>query len=156
MKIGDRQGVKSEVAFRKMPSSTAERPVDVGKLLVCLIIDLLGSSSELIPILGEATDVLYAPIAAILLRELYGSNVAFGLEFVEEILPFTDIIPLATICWIVDTYFPESDIARILQIGSYGNHIRTQDRMGAIDVNEKESFSKSTEESTEQRRNTLR
>jgi hypothetical protein len=50
-----------------------------------------------VPILGELTDVVYAPIAATVLRNLYGSNILFGLEFVEEILPFTDILPLATI-----------------------------------------------------------
>ena len=71
---------------------------DFGKLLICLTIDVVGSSSEVIPFLGELTDVIYAPIAATVLRNLYGSNnILFGLEFVEEILPFTDILPLATI-----------------------------------------------------------
>ena len=44
----------------------------------------------------------------------------FALEFAEEILPLTDILPLATICWVVETYFGDSDIARILQVGVYG------------------------------------
>jgi hypothetical protein len=71
---------------------------DFGKLLVCLAVDIIGSSSELLPIVGEVTDVFYAPIAATILRSLYGgNNVVFALEFVEEILPFTDILPLATI-----------------------------------------------------------
>ena len=71
---------------------------DFGKLFICLTIDVVGSSSEVIPFLGELTDVIYAPIAATVLRNLYGSNnILFGLEFVEEILPFTDILPLATI-----------------------------------------------------------
>jgi hypothetical protein len=79
--------------------SSFNRPApDFGKLLICLVIDVLGSSSEIIPILGEVTDVLYAPIAATVLRNLYGNNnILFGLEFAEEILPFTDILPLATI-----------------------------------------------------------
>lgn len=72
-------------------------PPDFGKLLICLVIDILGSSSELVPFLGELTDIIYAPIAATVLRNLYGSNILFGLEFAEEILPFTDILPLATI-----------------------------------------------------------
>jgi hypothetical protein len=71
---------------------------DFGKLFICLAIDVIGSSSELVPILGELTDVIYAPIAATVLRSLYGgSNVVFALEFAEEILPFTDILPLATL-----------------------------------------------------------
>jgi hypothetical protein len=79
-------------------SSFVKPSPDFAKLLVCLAIDVIGSSSELIPVLGELTDVIYAPIAATILRSLYGgSNILFGLEFAEEILPFTDILPLATL-----------------------------------------------------------
>lgn len=77
----------------------AQTPVtpDFAKLFLCLAIDVIGSSSEIVPLLGELTDIIYAPIAATALRSLYGSNVIFALEFTEEILPFTDILPLATI-----------------------------------------------------------
>mmetsp|Transcript_20739 Transcript_20739/g.31388 ORF Transcript_20739/g.31388 Transcript_20739/m.31388 type:complete len:255 (-) Transcript_20739:716-1480(-) len=93
-----------------------------GKLLICLAIDVIGSSSEIVPILGELSDVVYAPIAAILLRSLYGgSNVVFALEFAEEILPFTDVLPLATICWVVDTFAGDSDLACLLQVGNYNS-----------------------------------
>jgi hypothetical protein len=79
-------------------SDIASKPApDFGKLLICLTIDIIGSSSELVPILGEVSDIVYAPIAATILRSLYGSNIVFALEFTEEILPFTDILPLATI-----------------------------------------------------------
>lgn len=71
--------------------------IDFGKLLLCVAIDVIGSASELVPVLGELTDVVWAPIAGLALRSLYGSNVLFALEFAEEILPFTDIIPLATL-----------------------------------------------------------
>lgn len=81
----------NEIPFANRPSP------DFGKLLICLAIDVIGSSSEVLPLLGEVTDVLYAPIAATVLRNLYGSNILFGLEFAEEILPFTDVLPLATI-----------------------------------------------------------
>jgi hypothetical protein len=93
---------------------------DFGKLLICLAIDLAGSSSELIPILGEFTDVVTAPLAAALLQNQFGgSKAVFFLEFAEEILPFTDIIPFATLCWVIDTYFPESDVAGIFQLGKF-------------------------------------
>eukprot|EP00977_Amphora_coffeiformis_P005311 scaffold1131_cov161-Amphora_coffeaeformis.AAC.5 len=106
----------------RMPPGSTGKPqqIDLQKLAICLAIDVLGTSSELLPIVGELTDVIYAPIAATLLRNLYGgSNVVFLLEFSEEILPFTDILPLATICWVVDTFAPESGLARLLQLGSY-------------------------------------
>lgn len=71
--------------------------IDLSKLLLCIAIDVIGSASELVPVLGELTDVVWAPIAGLALRSLYGSNVLFALEFAEEILPFTDILPLATL-----------------------------------------------------------
>lgn len=88
----------SQKTFTKATDISNKPAPDFGKLLICLAIDVIGSSSELVPILGELTDVIYAPIAATLLRNLFGgSNIIFALEFAEEILPFTDILPLATI-----------------------------------------------------------
>ena len=87
----------------------------------------------MLPIVGEATDVIWAPIAALLMRNLfYGSNVVLVLEFAEEILPFTDILPLATLCWVLDTFFGESATARALGIGS-NRRIDLKDN-SAIDV----------------------
>lgn len=105
--------------------STSNAQPDFGKLLICLLIDAIGTSSELIPFVGEATDVVWAPIAALGLRSLYGSNVVFGLELVEEILPFTDIIPLATICWYIESFAPDGDLAKALGIGSFGTNMNT-------------------------------
>jgi len=117
------------------PNSTAAyaKQPDFAKLLLCLAIDVIGSSSELIPVLGELTDVVYAPVAGLLLRSLFaGSNVVFALEFAEEILPFTDILPLATICWVVDTFAADSDLAKLLRVGQYSNNAATDS--SAIDV----------------------
>jgi hypothetical protein len=51
------------------------------------------------------SDVIWAPIAATALRSIYGgSNVIFALEFLEEILPFTDIIPIPTMCWAIESF----------------------------------------------------
>jgi len=95
---------------------------DLFKLLICILVDTVGASSELVPILGELTDVVWAPIAGLILRQLYGggsNNLLWGLEFAEEILPFTDVLPLCTLCWVVDTYFGDSRIAQVLQLGQY-------------------------------------
>lgn len=103
---------------KKTPRS--ELSIDLSKLLLCIAIDVLGSANEAIPVVGEVVDVIYAPIAALLLRQLFqGSNVVFLLEFVEEILPFTDVLPLATICWVVESFFGSSGFAQILRIGDY-------------------------------------
>jgi hypothetical protein len=117
------------------PKTTYIAQPDFLKLALCITIDVIGSSSEVVPILGSLTDVVWAPIAGYALRSLYGSNVLFALEFTEEILPFTDILPLATVCWVVDTFFGESDLAKLLQLGSFGryNQVNGSDA-SAIDV----------------------
>lgn len=84
------------------------------------------------------TDVIYAPIAALTLRSLFqGSNVVFALEFAEEFLPLTDVLPLATICWIVETFYGDSKFAQTLQIGVYGknsNNVVGSNDTSIIDV----------------------
>lgn len=113
---------KTFIKATDLSSSSYDRPApDYGKLLICLAIDIVGSSSELIPIFGELSDFITAPIAATVLQNLFGSNrILFVLELTEEILPFTDIIPLATLAWVVDTYFGESDVAQLLNLGKFG------------------------------------
>jgi hypothetical protein len=102
--------------------------LDFTKLMFCICIDILGSANEAIPLAGEFVDVIYAPIAALLLRQLFaGSNVVALLEFTEEILPFTDVLPLATICWIVESFYGSSNLARVLRIGRYSDREDAKD-----------------------------
>jgi len=93
--------------------------INIQKLLLSILIDTIGSTSELVPIIGELTDILWAPIAASALRYMYGSNVVFALEFTEEILPLVDVLPLATFCLVVETFFSDAEIARGLEIGQF-------------------------------------
>jgi hypothetical protein len=121
--------------------TTLIRP-DFGKLIACLAIDAIGSSSILIPFIGDATDVLWAPTAGLLLRYLFNnSNILFILEFTEEILPLTDILPLATLCWLIDTFFRTSNLAKLLQLGEYAT-LTERDRLDAIDIDVKDFMSK--------------
>ncbi len=74
------------------------------KLLLSIVLDFIGMLSYVIPELGELMDVVWAPVTAILLVKLYKNKVskyASVVGFVEEILPFTDIIPTFTITWLV-------------------------------------------------------
>lgn len=115
-KVGSKEFIRADSSEYQRKTATP----DVGKLLICLAIDFVGSSSELIPILGEFTDIVTAPLAATLLQSQFGgSKAVFFFEFAEEILPFTDIIPFATLCWVIDTYFPESDVAGVFQLGRF-------------------------------------
>lgn len=71
-------------------------------LLLSILLDLIGMSSFAIPFLGEFGDVLWAPIAGYMMTRLYkgtSGKMAGVVTFLEEIIPFTDIIPTFTIMW---------------------------------------------------------
>ncbi len=72
------------------------------KLILSLIFDGLGMLSYVVPVFAESLDVIWAPISGLLLVIMYKGSVGkiaglFGT--VEELIPFTDIIPTFTITW---------------------------------------------------------
>ena len=83
------------------------------------------------------TDIVTAPAAALILQNLFpgSSKFVFFFEFAEEILPLTDFIPFATICWVVDTYYPESSIADVFQLGNYNEQaVTAAEKAESLDV----------------------
>lgn len=73
-------------------------------LLVCIVMDLIGCASYAVPLLGEVSDVIWAPISAIVFYRLFGGPVGmFGglFNFIEELFPGLDFIPTFTISRIV-------------------------------------------------------
>ncbi len=82
----------------------------MSKLLIGLVLDGIGMISFSIPFLGEFSDVVWAPIAAIIMAKMYKGRVgkvAGVLTFLEEIIPFTDVIPSFTLTWIYTYFFAE-------------------------------------------------
>ncbi|WP_035648691.1 hypothetical protein [Flavobacterium sp. ASV13] len=78
------------------------------KLIIGLILDGIGMATSAITIFGDFADVIWAPIAAFIMTRMYKGRVgkvASVLTFIEEILPFTDVIPSFTITWIYTYYF---------------------------------------------------
>lgn len=72
------------------------------KLLLSLIFDGIGMLSYIAPVFGEFTDTFWAPISGLLLVLMYKGTVGkiaglFGT--IEELIPFTDVIPTFTITW---------------------------------------------------------
>ena len=121
--------------FKRLDDALPRVQLDFTKLLLCIVIDILGSANEAVPLVGEVIDFAYAPIAALLLRQLFnGSNVVFLLEFAEEILPFTDILPLATICWVIEAFFSSGNLAKALRIGAYAPAVESDIDNKYIDV----------------------
>lgn len=80
-------------------------PTDLlGKLLLSLFMDALGSSSYLLPGIGESFDVIWCPCQTLLIKAMYDSispNLTY-VSFAEEFLPFTDVLPSATIGWFTE------------------------------------------------------
>ena len=73
----------------------------MGKLLVSLLVDGIGSMSYLLPLVGEGFDVAWAPLSMMLVGAMYDAS-SPNLKYValmEELLPFTDIVPSATLGW---------------------------------------------------------
>ncbi len=74
----------------------------ISKLVLCLLFDAIGMLSYLVPVFGEAIDVVWAPISGILLVTMFkgtAGKLAGIFGFIEELIPFVDIIPTFTITW---------------------------------------------------------
>ena len=68
-------------------------------LIASLVIDALGIATFIIPTLGEMADIVLAPIISILIYAVHRTTFGAIAGFFEEIIPFTDVIPTATIIW---------------------------------------------------------
>ncbi len=68
-----------------------------------ILYDLIGMATMAIPVVGPFLDILWAPIAARLMRKMYDGTegkIAAVIVFLEEILPGSDIIPSFTLMWV--------------------------------------------------------
>ena len=73
-----------------------------------VIYDLIGMLSMAIPIIGPFTDLIWAPYAAKKMRDMYpgrDGKIAAVIVFLEEILPYTDIIPSFSLICLEKTIF---------------------------------------------------
>ena len=71
-------------------------------LIFCIIMDVVGWLTYLLPFVGEWGDMLWAPLSAYIFYRSFGGKVgALGsiINFVEEAIPFTDFIPTFTIAY---------------------------------------------------------
>ena len=71
---------------------------------ICVLMDLIGMVSYFLPGLGELSDIIWAPISGYIFYKMFGGRLGIiggVLDFLEEILPFTDIIPSFTIAWFI-------------------------------------------------------
>lgn len=71
---------------------------------LCIILDLIGCASYLLPFIGEAEDLIWAPISGIIFYFMFGKKMGVlggVFSFLEEISPGLDFIPTFTIAWFI-------------------------------------------------------
>ncbi len=76
-------------------------------LVLGILFDAIGMLSFTVPMVGEFSDVIWAPVAAYLMTRMYkgtAGKVGGVVTFLEEIFPFTDFIPSFTLMWVYN-YF---------------------------------------------------
>ncbi len=64
--------------------------------------DIIGYTSYLIPLIGEFSDVIWAPVSAFIFYKTFGGKkgvIGGVFNFIEEIMPGLDFIPSFTIMW---------------------------------------------------------
>lgn len=74
------------------------------KLLIkSVVYDAIGMATMSIPLVGPLLDFAWAPYAAKKMSQMYPGRkgkLASVIVFLEEILPFTDVIPTFTLMWL--------------------------------------------------------
>jgi hypothetical protein len=74
---------------------------DIG---LCIAMDLIGIFTYLVPGFAEFADIVWAPISGFIFFKMFGGRIGMiggVLNFLEEIIPFTDFIPSFTIAWFI-------------------------------------------------------
>ena len=98
----ERAAAERAAAERAAAEQAAVEQEKIKKLFLSLVIDVIGMATYAVPVVGEAGDIGWAPISAYLIYQLYGNGLISGLAFAEELLPGLDIIPTATIAWVLE------------------------------------------------------
>ncbi|MDR6301036.1 hypothetical protein [Mesonia maritima] len=68
-----------------------------------LLFDGIGMISMAIPVIGPFLDIIWAPVATKQMQNMYPNKqgkIASVIVFMEEILPWTDVVPTFTLMWV--------------------------------------------------------
>lgn len=88
-------------------------------LFLGLLFDAIGMLSFAIPLVGEFSDMIWAPIAAWLMTRMYkgkAGQAAGAVTFIEEIIPGLDVVPTFTIMWLYTYVFKSSKKEQTIDI----------------------------------------
>lgn len=84
-----------------------------------ILFDLIGMSTMAIPVVGPFLDMIWAPLAAKQMSKMYKGNegkLASVVVFLEEILPFTDIVPTFTLMWLYTFVWKKQPTQQTIEI----------------------------------------
>lgn len=98
----------SKVEYETIPAASKLKNRN---LFLGILFDGIGMLSFTVPILGEFSDVIWAPLAGFLMSWMYKGRIgktAGIFTFLEEIIPFTDIIPSFTLTWIYNYWIKKT------------------------------------------------
>lgn len=89
-------------------------------LLLGLLFDVVGivTSSWIIPLMGDVTDVVWAPLAGWLMTVLYkgtAGKIGGVITFIEEIIPGLDFIPSFTLMWVYTYLLKDSKMGKAIE-----------------------------------------
>lgn len=76
-------------------------------------------STMAIPVVGPFLDMIWAPLAAKQMSKMYKGNegkLASVVVFLEEILPFTDIVPTFTLMWLYTFVWKKQPTQQTIEI----------------------------------------
>lgn len=93
----------AEPEIIKPKTKTKNQTSKFGLLALSILFDAIGMLSFAIPGIGEFSDVIWAPISALLVYKMFKGAVGkIGgmISFLEEIIPGLDFIPTFTLTWI--------------------------------------------------------
>ena len=82
------------------------------KLALGIVFDALGYVSFIIPGIGEFADIVWAPLSGWFMTKLYKGKpgkIAGIITFVEEALPFVDVVPTFTLMWLYTYVIKKED-----------------------------------------------
>ena len=82
------------------------------KLGLSVLFDAIGMASFVIPGVGEFSDIIWAPVAALLMTKMYQGKVgkaAAIFSFIEEAAPGLDVVPTFTIMWVYTYVFKKNE-----------------------------------------------
>ncbi|MGV8141209.1 MAG: hypothetical protein ACP5NW_02075 [Candidatus Woesearchaeota archaeon] len=79
------------------------------ELVISIVVDGIGMISYAFPILGELSDIIWAPISMIITGMLHKNVWFITFNGVEEVLPFTDMIPTVTMNWFYYHYIQKGE-----------------------------------------------